>query len=424
MKDLDNLIVRLQKGIDKKNAYIRTIRDPHLLIKSLKELNELIGNEKIKQSVAKQISYLILEKCREEHDEVMLNTVLLGNPGVGKTLVGNKLAKIWYALGYLKGAQNKPKFNLEHFKPDQIEDNNMFGIFLFILLIWVIALTWNFYTSYGTALTMVLVMTLIVVVAVIYYNTTTNENHIKFEKKDYVQTIRDHDIITVVSRVDMVAAYVGNSAIKTKKLLEDNLGKVLFIDEAYSLMQSPEDSFGMEALTTLNLFMSEHANEIIIIFAGYKDLLQTGPFAAQPGLKRRFMWQFECENYTADELYDIFKLKMDKKKWKIEDDEKVRQLFSKNHENFKNQGGDVERLGFFSCLEHADDYLENEEIGIKTLKYNHIERGMNQLINNSMTENDEETTNPYANYMNVFKKKNPFESVTLEDIKEKFRTKL
>jgi len=427
MKDLDNLIIRLQKGVVKKSSYINTIRDPHLLIKSLKELNELIGNNKIKESVAKQISFLILEKSRELKDcgdEVMLNTVLFGDAGVGKTLISTKLAKIWYALGYLKGAQPvKKPFNFDHFKPDNIEDENMFNLFILILLIWVIGLTWNFYTSYGSLLTIILVITLIVVVAAIYYNQTPIKKDIKNTFIPKVeQKVNDSDIITVVSRVNLVAGYVGHTSIKTKQLLEDNLGKVLFIDEAYSLMQSPEDSFGIEALTTLNLFMSEHPNEIIIIFAGYKDLLQAGPFSAQPGLKRRFMWQFECDGYDHEELYDIFKLKLDKKKWIIDDEENTKKLFKQHEDAFKNQGGDIERLIFFSCLEHADDYLENQEIGLNTLKINHVQKGLNQLITNSVTDTESKSTNPYANYMNMYKnqksKKDDFTMQDYENMKE------
>lgn len=417
MKDLDNLIIRLQKGIVKKSAYINTIRDPFLLIKALKELNELIGNNQIKESVAKQISYLILEKSREaKDDEIMLNTVLLGRPGCGKTEIGKKLAKIWYALGYLKGAQTapKPKFNFDSFKPDNVEDQNMFNIFLFILLIWVVALTWNFYMSYGSLLTIILIITLIVVVAAIFYNSKTDVKNVK-EKKDVnvpviktEQKVNDSDIITVVSRVNFVGGFIGSSALKTQKLLEDNLGKVLFIDEAYSLINSPDDPYGSESLNVLNLFMSEHPNEIIIIFAGYEDLLKNTIFKVQPGLKRRCMWQFECEGYDHKELYDIFKLKLDRKKWTIDDEENTKKLFKQHYDAFKEQGGSVDKIIFFSSLEHADEYLENQEIGLKNLKINHIQKGIERLIKNSVTDTIDEskTSNPYTDYMNMFKNKN------------------
>lgn len=424
MKELDNLIIRLQKAIVNKNKFINTIRDPHLLIKSLKELNELIGNQSIKESVAKQISFLILEKSREaKDDEIMLNTVLLGDPGVGKTLIGSKLAKIWYALGYLKGAQTtKPKFSFD-FKPDNPEDQNMFNIFLFILLIWGLALTWNFYNSYGSVLTMVLIFSLIIVVAAIFYNQSkevnkNDKNNIKEVKNvvKYQQTVNDADIITIVSRVNFVGAFIGSSALKTQKLLEDNLGKVLFVDEAYSLINSPDDPYGSESLNVLNLFMSEHPNEIIIIFAGYEDLLKKTIFKVQPGLKRRCMWQFECEGYDHEELYDIFKLKLYRKKWTIDDEENTKKLFKQNQEAFKEQGGAVEKLQFFSCLEHAEDYLENPDIGLRNLKLNHIQKGLNQLIKHSVTDTCE-AADPYDKYINMFKKpkEDIIENLTFEE---------
>ena len=89
----------------------------------------------------------------------------------------------------------------------------------------------------------------------------------------------DDQIIKVVTRADFVDRYVGWTSPKTIKLLEENLGKVLFVDEAYSLINGPHDEFGMEALTSLNLFLSQHSKEIIVIFAGYKDLLQTGVYS-------------------------------------------------------------------------------------------------------------------------------------------------
>ena len=99
MSELKKLIARIQHGIIKNASYVKTIRHPQLLVHSLKELNELIGNDKVKDSVATQVSHLIMVKRRAldsniiKEDEVMLNTVLYGPPGVGKTLVGTKLAK-------------------------------------------------------------------------------------------------------------------------------------------------------------------------------------------------------------------------------------------------------------------------------------------------------------------------------------------
>lgn len=401
MSALENLILRLQRGMAKNSSFIKSIRDPYLLIKSLKELNTLIGNSKIKESVALQVGYLIMSKKRNMTDDIMLNTALIGSPGCGKTKISTILAKIWYALGFLKGTA--PPVNNLPFKliTDNNDTNQYFNIFLFIVLIWVIGLTWTFYTNYGSLLTFILIITLLVIIAAFwYYNTKSVNNQ---QKIDY--DLKDDDVIRIVSRVDFVDKFVGHTAVKTLKLLEESLGKVLFVDEAYSLLHSPDDTFGMEALTTLNLFLSQHPNEIIVIFAGYQDLLDV-PFSAQPGLKRRFMWQFECSPYTSKELFDIFKLKLEHKRLRLADEMGTLKLFDQHYKAFANYGGDVERLIFFSHLEHANDFIENENnTDMDTLSLTHVRKGIQKLKENNTNnfKKDEKNDNCYANFMNMFK---------------------
>src|SRR5216117_2669687 len=111
MSELTDLIKRLERGLDKRSVFITTIKNPKLLITSLNELQEIIGNEKVKDSVATQVSHLIMEKRRSlennetQQEDVMLNTMLLGNPGVGKSKIGTILAKIYYALGCINGSR-------------------------------------------------------------------------------------------------------------------------------------------------------------------------------------------------------------------------------------------------------------------------------------------------------------------------------
>ena len=74
-----------------------------------------------------------------------------------------------------------------------------------------------------------------------------------------------------VSRSDLVAGFVGQTAIKTREVLESALGGVLFIDEAYTLSSGGNNDFGQEAINEILKFMEDHRRDIAIIFAGYSD---------------------------------------------------------------------------------------------------------------------------------------------------------
>ena len=404
MKDLENLIISLQKSIERRDPHIKTIKNPTLLLKSLKELDNLIGNNNIKQSISTQVSHLIVSQGRKvKDDDLMLNALIVGFPGCGKSLIGTILAKIWYSLGFLKGGKSSPPISTPSFTDQfkQTEDNPAFNIFLFVILLWIIGLTWSFYSNYGGLLTLLLIISLFVVLVGIFYYYQNNDNKIdKNNNNDTInhknynvpEHIQDDDIIRIVSRSQMVGAFCGSTALKTRKVLEESLGKVLFVDEAYSLYQSRDDSFGAECLNEINLFMSQHPNEIIIIFAGYLDKIEEGPFRNQPGLKRRFMWQFKCEGYNSEELFEIFKTKTSKKQWILEKPHEMKKLFNEYHDTFTNFGGDCEKVFYFSTLEHSSEFMncdEDDDIDINTLKVEHVRKGILKLMENSVTGQSE-----------------------------------
>src|SRR5207237_2544796 len=177
---------------------------------------------------------------------------------------------------------------------------------------------------------------------------------------------------------------------------------ILFVDAASSLLNGSHDEFGMEALTALNLFLSQHPKEIIVIFAGYKDLLESGPYSVQPGLKRRFMWQFDCEDYTAEQLFRIFKMQLSKKGWGLTDEAATLRLFIDHYDAFPSLGGDTERAAFFAELEHSRDFIKDEKgMAINMLMPKHVQRGIIKLRENNISSNSSESQNPLANIMKM-----------------------
>lgn len=107
-----------------------------------------------------------------------------------------------------------------------------------------------------------------------------------------------------VSRSDLVGGYIGQTAPKTRKVLNAALGGVLFIDEAYTLAQGGSSDYGREAIDEILKFMEDHRKDIVIIFAGYSNDMQK-LLQLNSGLASRVPNRFEFEDYTQNELYQL-----------------------------------------------------------------------------------------------------------------------
>ena len=157
------------------------------------------------------------------------------------------------------------------------------------------------------------------------------------------------DKFNVVTSSDLIAGYVGQTAIKTKKVLKDALGGVLFIDEAYSLGTSDSESLGFskECIDTINAFLSENTSNFILIIAGYQNDLDRSFFSLNPGLRRRFPWIYDISKYSITNLSDIFIHQVNENDWSLDDiliadNYKVlKSLFNDYSNVFTNNGGDT-----------------------------------------------------------------------------------
>jgi SpoVK/Ycf46/Vps4 family AAA+-type ATPase len=201
--------------------------DEELLKESIQELNRLVGLEKVRSQIIEHVR--LVRYYRETNRDVLnsffLHTVLIGNPGTGKTTVARILTKIYKSLGILE---------------------------------------------------------------------------------------RGHMVET--DRQGLVAGFVGQTATKTAEKIDEAMGGVLFIDEAYSLTQKSNsgNDFGDEAIQTILKRMEDRRGQFFVFVAGYPDNMEAF-LKANPGLSSRFDKMLKFEDYSSEELLRIALQMMEEK---------------------------------------------------------------------------------------------------------------
>ena len=281
----------------KKIKYNINIKRLNKLIGSLTKLNNMIGMDKVKQTVIDLILYFLQNIDDKNND--MLHCVIEGPPGVGKTEVAKIIGEIYKNLGVL----------------------------------------------------------------------STN----KFK---------------CVKRSDLIGGYLGQTAIKTQKVLDECEGGVLFIDEAYSLGNSEgKDSYSKECIDTLTRHLSENKQNFICIIAGYKHSLNECFFKYNEGLERRFPYRFEIDKYSPQELSDIFKKIVKENNWSLKLEDFDINFFEKNIKYFLFNGGDMEILFHKTKIAHSRRiiYLDNNHK--KKITMEDINLGMELLLENNEISN-------------------------------------
>lgn len=130
--------------------------------------------------------------------------------------------------------------------------------------------------------------------------------------------IQENKIIEV-GRAELVGEYVGHTAPKIKKVFDDAKGGVLFVDEAYSLIPRNERDFGHEAIATIIQEMENRRDEVLVIFAGYEDLMKEF-LETNPGLSSRISREIRFEDYSPEELCAILDSMMLRKQYRLTED--------------------------------------------------------------------------------------------------------
>ena len=307
LKDLLKLIEDFPLKVDiEYNINMKAIHD----IKApLTELDNMIGMQKLKDSIIDQVIFFSQELHK---DNDFMHTVIYGPPGTGKTEIAKIMGKIFSCIGVLK--------------------NN------------------------------------------------------KFRK---------------VTRADLIAGYLGQTAIKTRDVIADCLGGVLFIDEAYALgNREKRDSFAKECIDTLCEGLSDHKDKLMVIIAGYEDDLNKCFFSYNQGLNSRFPWRFHTDDYKAPELNLIFQKKVKEIGWSLKKNTPD-SWFESKMEYFKYFGRDIETLLAKTKIAHGRRVFCKSQDEKRVLTIKDLDKGFDMFIDNNEVKDRKDKSQSIIQHMYV-----------------------
>jgi len=165
-----------------------------------------------------------------------------------------------------------------------------------------------------------------------------------------------------VDKCSLVAEYVGQTAVKTMEVIEKAKGGVLFIDEAYSLLDC---DYGKESITTILKFMEDNREDLVVIIAGYKEPMQKF-INSNPGLKSRFSNLIDFPHYSQQELVEIFKYQSKLNNYKLSENALIQlnpvvaNIYKSKDDNFGN-GRSMRNLFDISIKKHASRLINQKK---------------------------------------------------------------
>lgn len=190
----------------------------------------------------------------------------------------------------------------------------------------------------------------------------------------------------IVKASDLIAGYIGQTAIKTQKVIDQAKGGVLFIDEAYALgSRDDRDGFSKEAIDQINQNLTERRNEFVCIIAGYKEQLNECFFAYNPGLNRRFPFRYEIKSYGMEELHAIFHSRLVQSGWTT--DKIPISLFHRHEKYLTEKGGDMEIISQMTKLAYSRRTFGKHQDPAKHLTLEDVEAGFKLFLNNDEVKN-------------------------------------
>jgi len=426
------------KSIEKEgNEVLEYFSDSKLLIRSLKELDSLIGMRKLKSQILKQIkTYISAKKMGIYRDKDRKHCLLCGPPGCGKTTVGKVLCKIWVGLGFINNKKvnktvtsfNKLQDELVRSQKEEIMDykkknklcvSNMFEMNKIVplnnkILSKIISnknsIPTHDYNSIFKDLTQInkIIESSDKTLKEILQPKSTGISAIKVTEEGLVDSKEDFSLpFYSYNRNDVVSRYVGDTTHRTTKAMTNALDGVAYFDEAYNLCNDSfgmSDSYGRSALTTINQFMDEYSDRLIVVFSGYKNEIYNNLFKVQKGLESRFTQKFDIERYSSDELTLIFIQRLKYANWTINNSPELRKILSDNKSAFEYQGRDMDTLAMYTKNIMSEriytNVVNNEKVDTVIRDINVIKHAVEMFKENMLTFEEKKQTNNIFDLLN------------------------
>ena len=311
------------------------LKSLHQIKDELLQIHQMIGMDTLKINILHQLLYFLqnlhLNQLSGESASDFKHTVIYGPPGTGKTEIAKLMGKMYSKIGILHRSSNN-------------------------------------ISSSGDC------------------DANCTSSMQKGLKTQGEEKNTNKYIFKKATRSDLVAGYLGQTAIKTKNVIQESLGGVLFIDEAYSLANNDRsnlDNFSKECIDTLCEALSDHKDNLMVIIAGYEEELNETFFAANKGLESRFIWRFKIDNYTAQELRDIFIKKVLENGWNIEKElQEDSKWFEKNMSHFIYFGRDMELLFSYTKIMHSNRIYGKPIECRKILSLEDLNQGFSLFLKN------------------------------------------